>query len=225
MPSYTRTKICGITAPSDALLAAEFGADAIGLVFYEKSSRCVSPEVAREIAFAAGPFITLVGLFVNAAPEEVKEVLQRVPLQLLQFHGNESPEYCEQFGRPYIKALKVAELDSPYPDEAALEHSRRQILEQARAYRNAQGILLDTLSAKGHGGTGESFNWQCVPRDEHINWILAGGLGPDNVGRAVQVARPYAVDVSSGVERSRGLKDAEKMRLFIQAAHAANPDQ
>lgn len=222
MTSYTRTKICGLTAKGDAFAAAEYGADAIGLVFFKQSSRCVSPAAAREIAAAVGPFVTVVGLFVDAEPSYVREVLQAVPLQLLQFHGTESPEYCEQFQRPYIKALKVRPTPEAESEQSLIDSTREHILEQASRYKSSQGILLDTLSAKGQGGTGESFNWQCVPNTEGINWILAGGLNTDNVRKAVQIAQPYAVDVSSGVELSPGVKDPEKLRLFVDGVRAAN---
>lgn len=221
MASYTRSKICGLTSRGDALAAAESGADAIGLVFFATSSRCVSVATAREIAAAVGPFVTVVGLFVDAEPRYVREVLRAVPIQLLQFHGAETPEYCEAFERPYIKALKVKPVvDSQ--SEQALEDSRRHVLEQARRYGSARGILLDTLSAKGQGGTGESFNWQCVPNVDTINWILAGGLHPGNVRKAVRMVQPYAVDVSSGVELSPGVKDPGKVRLFVEGVKTAN---
>jgi phosphoribosylanthranilate isomerase len=221
-PSYTRTKICGLTARGDALAVAEYGADAIGLVFFAQSPRCVSLPDAKDIAAAVGPFVTLVGLFVDAEPVYVEEVLQAVPLQLLQFHGAESPDYCERFQRPYLKALKV-----PTPqggtDAKAIDTIRQQLLEQAARYPTAQGILLDTLSQKGEGGTGESFNWQCVPDTGAVNWILAGGLHAGNVGKAIRIARPYAVDVSSGVELSPGVKDPEKIRTFLESVRAASP--
>lgn len=223
MSTVTRTKICGLTARGDALAAAEYGADAIGLVFFERSPRCVSPAVAKEITQAVGPFVTVVGLFVDAERDYVDEVLRQVPLQVLQFHGSESPEYCEAFDRPYIKALKVSPtLDDTQSREEAIAKARENILREASRYRRAQGILLDTLSSKGEGGTGEAFNWECVPESQDIHWILAGGLDADNVNRAIQVVRPYAVDVSSGVEMSKGVKDAEKIRLFIDSVKAAN---
>ncbi|MCW8193257.1 phosphoribosylanthranilate isomerase [Proteobacteria bacterium 005FR1] len=223
MNTLTRTKICGLTARGDALAAAEYGADAIGLVFYEQSSRCVSVAAAREITDAVGPFVTVVGLFVNADREYVQDVLRQVPLQVLQFHGSESPEYCEGFNRPYMKALKVSpDLDQSQSRDEAIARAREDILERASLYRGAQGILLDTLSTKGEGGTGEAFNWECVPESRDIHWILAGGLDTENVKRAIQVVRPYAVDVSSGVEMSKGVKDAEKIRLFINSVKAAN---
>jgi phosphoribosylanthranilate isomerase len=222
MNTVTRTKICGLTAKGDALTAAEYGADAIGLVFFEPSPRCVSMSVAREITAAVGPFVTVVGLFVDAEPDYVEKVLREVPLQVLQFHGSETQDYCEAFNRPYIKALKVnPALVGPSRDEA-IARAREEILRQASRYESAQGILLDTLSPKAEGGTGEAFNWECVPEGSDIQWILAGGLDADNVKHAVQTVRPYAVDVSSGVEMSKGIKDAEKIRLFINSVKAAN---
>lgn len=201
------------------MAAADHGADAIGLVFFAQSPRCVSPTAAREIAEAVGPFVTVVGLFVDAEPRYVEDILREVPIQLLQFHGSESPEYCQAFRRPYIKALKVKPVAE---GESLVDDTRQQILHQAARYKSAQGILLDTLSAKGQGGTGESFNWQSVPNTDDFNWILAGGLDPDNVRKAVQTAQPYAVDVSSGVELSPGVKDPGKIRLFMEGVKAAN---
>lgn len=222
MSTVTRTKICGLTTRGDALAAAEYGADAIGLVFFAASPRCVSVSVAQEISAAVGPFVTVVGLFVDAEPAFVHQVLEQVPLQLLQFHGAETPEYCEAFKRPYIKALKINPDIGGQSRDEAIVRARETVLRQASRYRSAQGILLDTLSSKGEGGTGESFNWQCVPDSAGINWILAGGLDADNVRRAVQIVQPYAVDVSSGVEMAKGVKDAEKIRLFINSVKAAN---
>jgi phosphoribosylanthranilate isomerase len=227
MRTVTRTKICGLTAKGDALAAAEYGADAIGLVFFAASPRCVSVSVAREIAAAVGPFVTVVGLFVDAEPAYVNEVLEQVPLQLLQFHGAETPEYCESFKRPYIKALKVSpdaagQFSNEESRDEGIARAREDVLRQASRYRSAQAILLDTLSSKGEGGTGESFNWRCVPDRADINWILAGGLDAGNVESAIQTVKPYAVDVSSGVEMAKGVKDAKKIRLFINNVKAAN---
>lgn len=228
MNSSPRIKICGITAKGDALAAAEYGADAIGLVFYSGSRRCVSIETAREIAQVVGPFVTLVGLFVNANEQAVRDVLQQVPLHVLQFHGNETPAYCESFDRPYIKALKVKPVSGESTNtesgdtESSIAASRDAVAREAAAFASAQGILLDTLSNKGEGGTGESFNWRCVPHDSDINWILAGGLDADNARQAIHITLPYGVDVSSGVELSPGIKDPEKVRLFIEAVRTAN---
>jgi phosphoribosylanthranilate isomerase len=198
-----RVKICGITRVEDALAAAAFGADAIGLVFVEASPRCVSAERARAIAAALPPFISVVGLFVDAPATRIHEVLGQVPLDLLQFHGRETPEECRQFGRPYIKAVRMA----PDVDLAA----------EARRYAQAAGLLLDAYDPQLAGGTGATFDWTRVPPDLGKPVILAGGLTPENVARAIQAVRPYAVDVSSGVEQSKGVKDAAKVAAFVEA--------
>ncbi|WP_137885406.1 phosphoribosylanthranilate isomerase [Pseudomonas sp. 2FE] len=200
--SAVRSKICGITRIEDALVAAEAGADAIGLVFYGKSPRAVSVQQAQAIIAALPPFVTTVGLFVNASRCELNEILDAVPLDLLQFHGDETPADCAGYRRPYIKALRV----KPGDDIAA----------QAAQYSQASGILLDTYVAGVPGGTGESFDWSLVPHDLSKPIILAGGLCAENVRAAIRQVRPYAVDVSGGVEASKGIKDAEKIRAFIR---------
>ena len=201
--SVVRSKICGITRIEDALAAAEAGADAIGLVFYAKSPRAVSIQQARDIVAALPAFVTTVGLFVNASCGELNEILDAVPLDLLQFHGDETPADCESFHRPYIKALRV----QPGDDIALL----------AAPYANARGILLDTYVSGVPGGTGAAFDWSLVPHDLSQPVILAGGLSADNVQAAIKQVRPYAVDVSGGVEASKGIKDAAKIRAFMQA--------
>jgi phosphoribosylanthranilate isomerase len=201
--SAVRSKICGITRIEDALLAAEAGADAIGLVFYAKSPRAVDVRQARAIIAALPPFVTTVGLFVDASSCELGEILDAVPLDLLQFHGDESPAFCDGFRRPYIKALRVK------PDD--------DIAAQVEVYRNASGILLDTYVPGVPGGTGEAFDWSLVPQGLSKPIILAGGLTAENVVAAIQQVRPYAVDVSGGVEASKGIKDAEKIRAFMRA--------
>jgi phosphoribosylanthranilate isomerase len=201
--SAVRSKICGITRIEDALLAAEAGADAIGLVFYAQSPRAVDVRQARAIIAALPPFVTTVGLFVDASSCELGEILDAVPLDLLQFHGDESPAFCDGFRRPYIKALRV----KPGDDIAA----------QVDAYRNASGILLDAYVPGIPGGTGEAFDWSLVPQGLSKPIILAGGLTAENAGAAIQQVRPYAVDVSGGVEASKGIKDAEKIRAFMRA--------
>lgn len=216
MASYTRIKICGFTTEAEAHVAQQQGADAIGLVFYPPSPRSVPVELARDIALAVGPFVTITALFVDPTPAQVDEVLRIVGIHLLQFHGDESPEFCQQFQRPYIKALRVRGGD------AANDKTQAAILQEAKRYEHAQGILLDTYSHKAHGGTGEVFNWSAVPHSKEINWILAGGLNPENVATAIETVQPYGVDVSSGVERSRGVKDAEKIRQFIQSVRTAH---
>lgn len=198
---HTRVKICGITRPEDARVALAAGAHALGLVFYSQSPRAVTAEQATAVALAAGPFATLVGLFVNASEADVEQVLDRVPLQLLQFHGDESARQCTRFGRPYIKAIRMRpELDL----EAAMA-----------AHPQASGFLLDAYRKGVPGGTGETFDWQRVPRSADRPIILAGGLTPDNVAEAVATTQPYAVDVSGGVERAPGRKDPGKVARFI----------
>ncbi|AOS98605.1 N-(5'-phosphoribosyl)anthranilate isomerase [Microbulbifer aggregans] len=199
-----RVKICGITCVGDAEMAAAAGADALGLVFYEKSPRFVTPEQAAEIAHGVPPFVQLVGLFVDAHPERVREILAAVPLNLLQFHGSETAPYCEQFRRPYIKALRM----KPGVDVNAA----------MAAHPRARGFLLDAYRAGVPGGTGESFDWQRVPRDSGRQIVLAGGLNPDNVAEAIRVAGPGAVDVSGGVEMAPGRKDRQRTAAFVRAA-------
>jgi phosphoribosylanthranilate isomerase len=202
-----RSKICGITRVEDALSAAEAGADAIGLVFYAKSPRVVTVQQARAIVAALPPFVTTVGLFVDASACELGEILDAVPLDLLQFHGDETPSYCDGWGRPYIKALRV----KPGDDIAA----------QIDAYHGARGVLLDTFVPGVPGGTGEAFDWSLVPQVASKPIILAGGLTAENVQAAIQQVRPYGVDVSGGVEAGKGIKDAEKIYRFIQAVKQA----
>lgn len=202
MPAV-RSKICGITRIEDALAAAEAGADAIGLVFYAKSPRAVNVQQAREIIRALPPFVTTVGLFVNASRCELNEILEAVPLDLLQFHGDETPADCEGYNRPYIKALRVRPGDDL---EAA-----------CKLYASASGILLDTYVAGVPGGTGEAFDWSLVPAKLSKPIILAGGLSPANVAQAIARVQPWAVDVSGGVEQSKGIKDPVKIRAFIDA--------
>lgn len=205
--SVVRSKICGITRVEDALAAAEAGADAIGLVFYPKSPRAVSVQQARTIIAALPPFVTTVGLFVNASRCELGEILDAVPLDMLQFHGDERPADCEGYHRPYIKALRV----KPGDDVAA----------QIEPYANASGILLDTFVAGVPGGTGLAFDWSLVPRHLDRPIILAGGLTPENVRSAIEQTQPYAVDVSGGVEARHGIKDADKIRAFMRAVKGA----
>ena len=205
--SVVRSKICGITRIEDALSAAEAGADAIGLVFYAKSPRAVSVQQARAIIAALPPFVTTVGLFVDASRQELDEILAAVPLDLLQFHGDESPAFCEALQRPYIKALRV----KPGDDLAA----------QVAAYGQASGVLLDTYVPGIPGGTGEAFDWSLVPQGLNKPIILAGGLVAENVAAAIRQVQPYAVDVSGGVEAGKGIKDAEKIRAFMRAVKTA----
>ncbi|ORL49260.1 phosphoribosylanthranilate isomerase [Pseudomonas putida] len=205
--SNVRSKICGITRIEDALAAAQAGADAIGFVFYAKSPRAVDVRQARAIIAELPPFVTTVGLFVNASRCELNEILEVVPLDLLQFHGDETPQDCEGYHRPWIKALRVRPGDDL---EAACQ-----------LYAGARGILLDTYVAGVPGGTGEAFDWSLVPAHLSKPIILAGGLSADNVGQAIAQVRPYAVDVSGGVEQAKGIKDAAKIEAFMQAVRQA----
>jgi phosphoribosylanthranilate isomerase len=197
----TRVKICGITRVEDALAATAAGADAIGLIFAE-SPRQVSPSQAAAIVAALPPFIKVVGLFVDAPAARLREILNAVPLDLIQFHGSESPEACRSAGRPYIKAVHM----KPGVDVVA----------EAGRYPDASGILLDTFHPQMVGGSGQVFDWSRVPHDFGRPLILAGGLTPENVALAVRTVNPYAVDVSSGVEISKGIKDAAKIAAFVR---------
>lgn len=204
----TRVKICGITTPEDARVAFEAGADAIGLVFYARSPRAVSIEQAAEIVAAVPPFVTVVSLFVNEPVSSVERTLSRVSVDLLQFHGDEPSQFCQQFLRPWIKALRVKpDLDIPGACES---------------YASARGVLLDSWQQGVPGGTGKTFDWQLAAQALPLPVVLAGGLNADNVADAISALRPAAVDVSGGVESSPGVKDAEKIRQFIQAVRAAD---
>lgn len=206
----TRIKICGITRVEDGVAAAEAGADAIGLVFYPKSPRCVRPEQAAAIVAALPPFVDVVGLFVNATPEFVRETLAAVPINLLQFHGDESETWCRQFDRPYLKAARVRpELD---------------LVQYAASFASAQALLLDAF-VDGYGGAGHVFDWGLIPTGLPRPVILSGGLTVDNVGEAVRRVRPAAVDVSSGVEAAggpKGIKDAARIAAFIAGVRNAD---
>ena len=199
-----RAKICGITRTQDAALAAELGADALGFVFYPDSPRAVSTSQAADLSQAVPPFVTRVGLFVNPTADLVETVLTRVGIDLLQFHGDESPAFCAAFGRPYIKALRV--------------RADTDLTAAAERYADAAGLLLDAHVDGLFGGTGHSFDWSLWPAQVGRPLILAGGLNPENVATAVRQTRPYAVDVSGGVEGPhKGIKDAGRLRAFMQA--------
>ncbi len=196
----TRVKICGITNLEDARLAVEYGADALGFVFYEGSPRHVFPETVREIISHLPPFVTTVGVFVNASPQEIREVMDLAGLDVVQLHGDEPQEECSLFPR-VIKAFRVRELSD---------------IERLKGY-SVSAYLLDAYDPEVPGGTGQTFNWDiAVEAKKYGPIILAGGLTPENVADAVSRVRPYAVDVSSGVEAQKGKKDPEKMRLFIE---------
>ena len=201
----TRVKICGITRPEDGMMAAELGADAIGLVFYPPSPRFVNVETAQRIVAALPPFVATVGLFMNAEPAAVRTVLSKVPLSLLQFHGDEDPDYCSAFGLPYLKAVPMG------ADADVQDYKRR--------FATAVGLLLDSHGDNKMGGTGQGFDWTRIPTERHKPLILAGGLHPGNVAEAIRQVRPYAVDVSSGVESAKGIKDPELMRAFLRGVY------
>ena len=198
----TRIKICGITRPEDGLAAVRNGADAIGLVFYPPSPRAVNLAQAQEIVSLLPPFVTVVGLFVDEPRERLIQLLQSVRIDLIQFHGNESAAECDGYYRPWVKAIRMREgIDLP-----ALE----------KTYAGASGLLLDAYQADRPGGTGTRFDWERIPPDMASRIILAGGLNPENIESAVSQVRPYAVDVSGGVEASKGIKDAVKIAAFIE---------
>jgi phosphoribosylanthranilate isomerase len=204
----TRVKVCGITRCEDGLAAARLGADAIGFVFYPPSPRHVTPNQAQEISAVIPPFVSTVGLFVNAEPAQVSDTLNRIRLDYLQFHGDESPDYCAQFGVPFLKAVRVR----PSVD----------LLQYATSFSAAKALLLDAYVEGTPGGTGQRFDWQLIPATLPLPMILSGGLEPDNVASAVRTVRPWAVDVSSGVEAAKGIKDAEKIERFIRGVRDAD---
>lgn len=203
----TRIKICGLTRERDVVAAVEAGADAIGLVFYPPSPRYVEPARAAELARLIPPFVTTVGLFVEPEPHFVREVLAVVPLQMLQFHGEERAVDCERFGLPWLKAARMR----PGVD----------LLKFAASYPSAAGILLDAF-VEGYGGGGKTFDWNLIPADLGRPMVLSGGLSPENVCEAVKRIRPWAVDVSSGVESAKGIKDAALIAAFIQGVRDAD---
>lgn len=198
----TRVKICGLTRQDDLDAAVGAGADAIGLVFHPASPRAVTLDQAARLCARLPPFVAAVGLFVDATEPEIRGILDRVPLDLLQFHGEEPPGLCAGFGRRWIKAIRMR----PGLDLAA----------QARTYRGAAGLLLDAFDPVLAGGTGRTFDWGRVPDDMDLPIVLAGGLRPDNVAEAIRRVRPFAVDVSGGVESAKGVKDAAKILAFMQ---------
>ena len=202
--SRTRIKICGLTRAEDIDAAVSSGADAIGLVFYPPSPRILGLEHARQLALRVPPYVTKVALFVNEPEGKVREMLAAVPVDLLQFHGEEDEAYCRSFARPYVKAARVR----PGVD----------LVEFARRYPSANGLLLDAY-VDGYGGAGETFDWSMIPSQLPLPVILSGGLHSGNVAEAICRVRPWAVDVSSGVESSKGIKDAEKIAAFVAAVN------
>ena len=208
MRTRTRVKICGVTTAKDALLAADAGADAVGLNFHPPSPRALDLPTARRIARALPPFVAAVGVFVDPRAELVESVLEAVPLGCLQFHGDEAAGFCRSFGLPYIKAIGVA---ADFHFDA-----------KAEAYDDAHALLLDSGGDGARGGTGRTFDWGAWPDGAEQRLILAGGLNPDNVGAAVAATRPYAVDVASGVEGAvKGRKDPCRVRRFFEAVARA----
>jgi phosphoribosylanthranilate isomerase len=200
-----RVKICGITRVEDALNAVEYGADAIGLVFYEPSPRNVEILQAIEIANKVPAFVTVVGLFVNAEPGFVREVISQVNLDLLQFHGDETPQECASYDLPFIKAIRV--------------QSDTNLVQCAKDFSVSKALLLDTFTDGVAGGTGHVFDWNLIPAALDKPVILAGGLNAQNVAQAINQVKPYAVDVSGGVEISKGIKDAAKIAAFMQQVY------
>jgi phosphoribosylanthranilate isomerase len=198
----TRVKICGITRVEDALAAVGRGADALGWVFYDKSPRHVSLQQAAPIVRAIPPFVSKVALFVNPSVEQVRAAMAAMPLDVLQFHGEEEAAFCAQFGLPYLKAIRV---------KIGVD-----LVQYAARYATAQGLLLDAFVEGTHGGTGAAFDWSLIPRQLPLPVILSGGLHAGNVAEAIRQVRPYAVDVSSGVEVAKGIKDAAKIAGFIE---------
>ncbi len=202
-----RVKVCGITNKEDALAAANLGADALGFVFFNGSPRCVDAQTANEIVRVLPMFVSSVGLFVNASIEEVNAVLKTVPLDVLQFHGDETPEFCRQFNRAYIKAIRV--------------QSQQDIEDGMRDFHDARALLLDAHVDGVFGGTGKTFDWQMMPERWRMPWVLSGGLNDQNIVSAIEKTQATAVDVSSGVEQSAGKKNMNKMKLFIEGAKHA----
>ncbi|MES2499888.1 MAG: phosphoribosylanthranilate isomerase [Pseudomonadota bacterium] len=199
----TRVKICGITNVQDALAAITYGADAIGLVFYAPSPRFVSISQAQQIVAAIPPFISVVGLFVNATVAEIETVLSQVRLDILQFHGDETPAECERIKLPYLKAIRVK--------------NDTNLLQYQVEFCSAKALLVDAYSEAAFGGTGHVFDWKLIPQNMTMPIILAGGLNAENVADAIKQLRPYAVDVSGGVEIRKGIKDSAKIAAFMRA--------
>ena len=201
----TRVKICGLTRPQDVVAAANAGADAVGFVFYEPSPRSVTIEQAVELIRSVPPFVVATGLFVNPSREYVQQVLANVPLDLLQFHGDETPEFCDSFPARWIKAVRV--------------RSQADIEQAFQAYFRASGLLVDAWAEDQFGGTGNTFNWDLIPSLRPLPLILAGGLAAETVAGAIELVRPWGVDVSGGVEAGKGIKNPAKVTEFIDEVH------
>jgi len=206
-----RTKICGITRPEDGVIAANLGVDAIGLVFYTASPRAVTWAQANEIIAVLPPFVSTVGLFVNAAAAEVSAILEAVPLDLLQFHGDETPAQCQHYRKPYIKAIRM--------------QANTDVSQLCLQYAGASGLLLDAYHPTLRGGTGQHFDWNLFPKEAAKPLVLAGGLTADNIVAAVNQTSPFAVDVSGGVEAGKGIKDAAKMDAFLKGVMSVSKSQ
>lgn len=202
-----RVKICGITRPEDALAAARAGADAVGLVFYEKSKRHITVAQAQEIVRVLPPFVSVVALFVHEEAARIHDILAQVPVDVIQFHGDEDDAFCVQFRRPYLKAVRVRHAED--------------IQTACAQFPNARALLFDAYHPTEYGGTGQQFDWTLLPEQLAKPWVLAGGLTPDNVAEAVRLSGAAAVDVSGGVEREPGIKDADKMAWFVKNAKQA----
>ncbi|MBB5391922.1 MULTISPECIES: phosphoribosylanthranilate isomerase [unclassified Herbaspirillum] len=221
MTHRTRIKICGLTRKEDVAAAVASGADAVGFVFYPKSPRYVTAQQAAELAAGVPPFVSTVGLFVNPSVEEVRAVLAQVPLTLLQFHGDETPQQCAAIAaavvRPFMRAARIGSATQP-----------ADLLEYELQYRSASpffnGLLLDTL-VEQYGGSGKVFDWSVIPKELAPRAVLSGGLSVHNATEAVAGVRPYAVDISSGVEAAKGIKDAARIAAFIQAVRLADATQ
>ena len=210
--SRTRIKICGIREPEHARVAADAGADAIGLVFYRESPRNLHDlQVAERIIDVLPAYVMAVGLFVNASQAEVRSILEEIRLDLLQFQGDEPPEFCASFGLPYVRAVRM---------EKGVD-----LVEYRRQFPGAKALLIDAHVPGQRGGTGQVFDWSAIPRSHPAPLILSGGLTSGNVGRAIREVRPWAVDVSSGVEASRGVKDPAKIVEFIRSVQREDAGQ
>lgn len=209
MQHRTRIKICGLTRTEDIRAAVQAGADALGFVLYPESPRYVDMAHLRELAQVVPAFVSPVLLFVNAAPTQIEQALTVVPQALLQFHGDETPADCQRYQRPYLRAARV--------------HAGLNLVEYAQAYMEAgaQALLLDTYTA-AYGGSGKTFDWSLIPKNAAFPTVLSGGLDSENVAEGVRLLRPWAVDVSSGVEQAKGIKDPNKIAQFIAAVRTAD---
>ena len=210
MQRRTRIKICGITRPEDAIAAVNAGADAIGLVFYAPSPRAVDIATAQKVVAAIPAFVTVTALFVNPAVDEVQKVIDSVRIDLIQFHGDEEHDFCSQFNRPYIKAIRVRQASD--------------VVASCLRFPGALALLLDSYKPGVPGGTGETFDWSLVPKANSKPIILAGGLEPTNVAQAILQVRPFAVDISGGVEAAKGIKDHGKITAFINEVYRVDQD-